>query len=104
MRLSKIEEFSLHLGLIVLHYVLLIDLSTLSSNLWKTNRKEVITVDFDILLNLGFSTEVEAIEPGLCPICSIVILQQEFKDELARKEFKISGMCQSCQDSIFLTD
>ena len=24
-----------------------------------------------------------------------------FKDDLSRKEFTISGMCQSCQDSVF---
>jgi hypothetical protein len=24
-----------------------------------------------------------------------------FKDELSRKEFAISGLCQSCQDSVF---
>lgn len=25
----------------------------------------------------------------------------EFKDELSRREFSISGICQSCQDSMF---
>lgn len=25
----------------------------------------------------------------------------EFKDDLSRKEFTISGLCQSCQDEIF---
>jgi hypothetical protein len=25
----------------------------------------------------------------------------EFRDELSVKEFKISGMCQSCQDEVF---
>ncbi len=25
----------------------------------------------------------------------------EFRDELSRKEFEISGMCQSCQDLFF---
>lgn len=25
----------------------------------------------------------------------------EFRDELSRKEAKISGMCQKCQDSVF---
>ena len=27
--------------------------------------------------------------------------QKEFKDELSRKEFGISGMCQQCQDETF---
>lgn len=25
----------------------------------------------------------------------------EFRDELSRKEYRISGLCQACQDSIF---
>ena len=28
----------------------------------------------------------------------------EFRDELSRKEYKISGMCQCCQDSVFNTN
>lgn len=27
-----------------------------------------------------------------------------FRDELSRKEYRISGLCQDCQDSIFDTD
>jgi len=26
----------------------------------------------------------------------------EFRDEISRKEFTISGLCQKCQDSIFI--
>ena len=36
---------------------------------------------------------------GLCPICGNPI--GEFRDELSKREFEISGMCQNCQDSIF---
>jgi hypothetical protein len=28
----------------------------------------------------------------------------KFRDDLSRKEFSISGMCQSCQDSVFGAD
>jgi len=28
----------------------------------------------------------------------------EFRDELSQKEYRISGMCQKCQDSIFGVD
>ena len=34
-----------------------------------------------------------------CPLCSSEIT--EFRDELSRKEFYISGMCQKCQDETF---
>jgi len=40
-----------------------------------------------------------ALNAGLCPTCQGEIT--EFKDELSKKEFSISGMCQACQDSVF---
>jgi len=49
----------------------------------------------------GFSKEVEKIKHGLCPMCSKPIKMKEFKDDLSRKEYGISGMCQVCQDGIF---
>jgi hypothetical protein len=36
---------------------------------------------------------------GQCPMCASPI--GEFRDSLSVKEFKISGMCQSCQDEVF---
>ena len=37
-----------------------------------------------------------------CPICAIVIIpKKDFKDKLSIKEFKISGICQCCQDKTF---
>lgn len=38
---------------------------------------------------------------GKCPFCEKAVKADEFRDELSRKEFKISGLCQSCQDEIF---
>jgi hypothetical protein len=35
----------------------------------------------------------------ICVTCGE--LAEEFKDKLSEKEYKISGMCQKCQDSIF---
>ena len=34
-----------------------------------------------------------------CPMCGKEITG--FRDELSKKEFSISGMCQACQDQIF---
>lgn len=42
-----------------------------------------------------------AVKEGYCPFCGKEILEAEFKDELSKKEYGISGMCQHCQDSIF---
>ena len=46
----------------------------------------------------GRSTE-DSIKTNICVICGTSA--QEFKDELSRKEYNISGMCQQCQDEIF---
>ena len=40
-----------------------------------------------------------AIAGNQCVKCGAYHL--EFRDELSRKEFSISGFCQSCQDDIF---
>jgi len=39
---------------------------------------------------------------NVCVTCgSDKIKPKDFKDDLSRKEFKISTMCQKCQDSVF---
>jgi len=60
---------------------------------------------------LGKSPEIvaaiEAVVPGAmatikagnCPLCHSKITK--FRDELSKREYYISGMCQHCQDSIF---
>ena len=57
----------------------------------------------DILRQLGFSRAVKRVEAGQCPTCGKIIVMTDFRDPLSRKEFRISGMCQSCQDSVFGT-
>lgn len=54
-----------------------------------------------ILQQTGFGEEVKAVEQGDCPLCKHKVDKDEFRDELSRKEFEISGLCQSCQDDIF---
>ena len=48
-----------------------------------------------------FPIEVGLVEIGNCPLCTEPIKMEDFRDELSKKEFKISGMCQKCQDKIF---
>lgn len=55
----------------------------------------------DIMKAIGFGMEVYKVEHGICPTCNKPIDFSKFKDELNKKEFKISGMCQTCQDSVF---
>ncbi len=49
----------------------------------------------------GRSREI-AREGGQCVKCGEFNL--EFRDELSRKEYGISGLCQGCQDGIFGTE
>lgn len=38
---------------------------------------------------------------GFCPFCGKPVSADSFRDELSRKEFSISGLCQECQDDFF---
>lgn len=40
-----------------------------------------------------------AIENDKCASCGEAA--DEFTDDLSRKEYKISGLCQKCQDAVF---
>jgi len=42
-----------------------------------------------------------ALNAGRCPTCQGEIKEEDFRDDLSKKEFGISGMCQECQDSVF---
>lgn len=49
-----------------------------------------------------FPDETQNIKEGKCPFCGKIIdVDNEFKDDLSRREFEISGMCQKCQDDFF---
>jgi len=43
------------------------------------------------------------IEEGICITCDEAhgIVATSFRDDISRKEYSISAMCQSCQDDIF---
>jgi len=39
---------------------------------------------------------------GYCPFCSAEV--HDFRDEGSLREYRISGLCQTCQDSVFGID
>ena len=45
---------------------------------------------------------IEAIKSDTCAICKSDA--KEFRNDISRKEYRISGMCQECQDSVFGKD
>jgi len=53
-------------------------------------------------VDLLFTVESKLREQKLCPFCKKDI--GEFRNDLSRKEYKISGLCQKCQDSVFGVD
>jgi len=55
----------------------------------------------DIMRRMGFAKEVELAEKGFCPFCQRPINMADFRDELSRREYLISGLCQKCQDDFF---
>jgi hypothetical protein len=52
-----------------------------------------------IMEAVGYTKKLERIDQGLCPSCSKPV--GTFRDELSKKEFGISGLCQVCQDEVF---
>jgi len=48
-----------------------------------------------------FPEKMERIKNNKCYICNDIINIKDFRDHLSKKVFKISGMCQRCQDRFF---
>ena len=46
-------------------------------------------------------SQTEAKEEEVCVFCGKPIIMKDFKDQLSIKEYKISGLCQKCQDDIY---
>lgn len=42
-------------------------------------------------------------ENGCCPFCGQLVNESDLRDDLSRKEYQISGLCQKCQDEFFET-
>lgn len=52
-----------------------------------------------LITSLTGISRIEAATKGICTWCKKKLTP--FRDELSRKEYKISGMCQACQDVTF---
>ena len=53
----------------------------------------------NVLTQLAGISRQKAAEKHICAWCKNPIM--EFKDELSKKEHRISGLCQKCQDDTF---
>lgn len=57
-----------------------------------------------IMNAVGFGDEVKLVEDGRCPFCKKAISNDSFRNERSLKEYRISGLCQFCQDEVFGKD
>jgi len=55
----------------------------------------------EIMQAAGFGEEVKTVAEGKCPFCKQSINMADFKTELDRREYAISGLCKTCMDEMF---
>lgn len=56
----------------------------------------------NIMETMGFRQLLEAtVDKGLCPFCKRIVSINNFKRPESITEFKISGICEECQDEFF---
>jgi len=56
----------------------------------------------NIMRALGLGDYVDKFEKGVCVFCSSEKTKPEdFRDELSRKDYGITGLCQACQDKTY---
>jgi hypothetical protein len=68
---------------------------------WKPQPSEKApALDAFITSFLGIDRK-ESVKSKTCATCGVDVELDSFKDKLSLKEFHISGMCQTCQDSVF---
>lgn len=60
--------------------------------------KKSLPIDSFLSAIMG-KNRVEVIHSGRCMTCSG--RAAEFKDQLSRREYSITGMCQNCQDAFY---
>lgn len=54
-----------------------------------------------IMKACGFEDEVNKVRKGICPFCNRKVERDDFRDAISAKEYRISGLCQECQDNTF---
>ncbi len=55
----------------------------------------------EIMKACGFGEQVQRMKDGRCAWCGVPINRTHFRDDLSLREWRISGMCQHCQDAAF---
>lgn len=54
-----------------------------------------------LMEQMGFGAQVQQVSEHLCPLCGAIVDETAFRDICSHEEYRISGLCQDCQDSVF---
>ena len=54
-----------------------------------------------ILRTLGFGHKVSMVNECRCPLCSLKVDIEEFRNKVFIREFETTGLCQDCLDLVF---
>ena len=58
--------------------------------------------EIEELLNTTFDIDRTGnIKGRKCVFCSVSVDAKDFRDEISKEEYAISGLCQNCQDNTF---
>jgi hypothetical protein len=58
----------------------------------------------DLLDILGIREMIAERKFGRCPFCHKQVQPEQFRNEISLREYRISGLCQGCQDEMFGVD
>lgn len=62
----------------------------------------VKSVNINKFIREGLGIDREGnIRDNTCVFCGEKVTEESFRDELSLKEYRISGICQTCQDDVF---
>lgn len=52
---------------------------------------------------VSFLKEIVPHDPttGVCSMCGKEVVEEEFVNQVSKREYQLSGMCQACQDGFF---
>ena len=54
------------------------------------------------IMDVLFPGAFEKAAKGICPSCNKEVSEKDFRNKISKREFKISGLCQECQDLSFV--
>jgi len=55
----------------------------------------------NFLKSFGIKRAVSLVKECKCPLCADKVNKKEFRNDVFKKEFERSGLCQECQDTVF---